>query len=314
MAENKKKLLYKLAKAYYVDQLTQAEIGRRFGLSRMKVSRLLQQARQQEVVKIILTPPAESNAELEREIETLYGLDEAVVFTPSREDETDISHELGAPAAGCLFRSLQGNEVLALSWGRTLHASVEALAGQNWPEMTIVQMIGGLGQPDTGGYGADLMHRIARAFGAKPRLLSAPGIVQNKLIRDALYADPQIADTLALAARADIALLGLGTLTAGSSIIEANIFTPQELDELRAAGVVGDIGLNFFDANGQSVEHPINDRVIGLTLEQIQSIPRVIGVAGGLAKFEAIRAALRGQLIDVLVTDKQVAAKLVAEA
>jgi DNA-binding transcriptional regulator LsrR (DeoR family) len=314
MPENRKKLLYKLAKAYYIDQLTQAEIGKRFGLSRIKVSRLLRQARVEGVVKITITPQQESNADLEREIEAKYGIDEAVVFSPSANDDDVIFREIGPPAADCLFHCLQGSEILGLSWGSTLHSSVEALSTQNWPEMTIVQIIGGLGQPDAETYGADLMSRIAQAFGAKPRLLSAPGIVKNKSIRDALYDDPQIADTLALAAKSDVAVVGIGKPTPNSSIIKSGIFTDQELEELRGLGAVGDIALNFFNEDGRLIDHAIHDRVIGLTLDQIKAIPRVIGVAGGLEKFDVIRAVLRGKLVDVIVTDKYVANKLVEES
>jgi DNA-binding transcriptional regulator LsrR (DeoR family) len=180
--------------------------------------------------------------------------------------------------------------------------------------MRVVQILGGLGQPEADTYGADLAHRLAQALGARPRVLAAPGIVANKLVRDTLLADAQIADTLNLGAKANVLLVGLGVpSTPGSVVQQAGILAPHELEQLTALGAVGDIALRFFDQNGQPIQHELCDRMIGLDLEQIKKIPRVIGVAGCQEKFEVIRAALRGKLINVLVTDDQMASRLLAE-
>jgi DNA-binding transcriptional regulator LsrR (DeoR family) len=306
-----KNLLYKLAKAYYEDDLTQQEIGKHFGLSRIKVSRLLRQARDEKVVQITITTPKESNAELERSLEARYGLDEAVVITPTSYTTEVIVQELGPAATDCLLRTLQGDEMVTISWGTSLLSVCEALPQQNWPEMKVIQMIGGLGRPEAEVYATDILVRTAQAFGAKPRMISAPGIVNSKLVRDALLSDPQITDTLDLAAKAEVAVVGIGRPTPGSVVLQSGILTPEELEQLHALGSVGDVALRFFDANGQAIDHEICERIIGLDLEQIKKIPRVIGVAGGEEKFEVIRAALWGKLVDVLVTDDRIARRLV---
>lgn len=308
-----KNLLFKIAKAYYEDNLTQGEIGNRFGLSRIKVSRLLQQARDERVVQITIIPPQNSNAELERELEVLYGLNEVVVISPTSYDALVLMRELGAATADCLQRCLQGHEVVGFSWGSTLLSVVDHLSPQNWPDMKIVQVIGGLGRPEAEVHGTDLTRRTAQIFGAKPRMLASPGIVPNKLVRDALLTDPQISDTLQLAAKADVLLLGIGRPTPGSAVMQSGILTTQELQELEALGAVGDIALRFFDSQGRAVNHEINDRIIGLDLAQIKKAPRIIGAAGGEQKYEVIRAALAGGLINVLITDERTALKLKAE-
>ena len=175
-------------------------------------------------------------------------------------------------------------------------------------------MLGGLGRLDAETYGADLTLRMAQTLGAKMRLLSAPGVVSSQLVHDALMQDPNIAETLALAANADIALVGIGTPVPGAIVRQVGVLTDPLVEELQRAEVVGDIALRFFDANGHPTQHPINDRMIGLTLEQIKNIPRVIGVAGGPHKFEVIQGAIRGRSIDVLITDEHVALRLLADA
>ncbi len=307
------KLLYKIARAYYEDNLTQQQIGERFGLSRVKVSRLLTRAREDKIVQITILPPQNPNADLERSLEARYGLLEVILVSFLSLDAATLRHELGAAAADCLTRCIQGSEIIALSWGSTLLAVIDELTPQSWPEVKVVQMLGGLGQPEADVYGADLVHRAALALGARPRMLSAPGIVSSSMVRDALLSEPQIADTLALSGRADMALVGLGRPTPNSVVMRAGILSEQELIGLRALGAVGDIALRFFDAQGRPVEHEINNRIIGLTLEQIRRIPRVIGVAGGADKYEVVRAALRGRLIHVLVTDEETGRRLAEE-
>ena len=144
-------------------------------------------------------------------------------------------------------------------------------------------------------------------------MLSAPGIVASKMVRDALLADPQISDTLALSARADLAMVGIGVPVPDSVVMQAGAILAEEVEQLKACGAVGDIALRYFDADGQPITHEVNDRIIGLDLDQIKGIPRVIGVAGGAEKFEVIRASLRGGFINVLVTDDRIAVRLLED-
>jgi len=306
-----KKLIYKIAKAYYLDNLTQQDIGHRFGLSRVKVSRLLQQARDDGVVKIAVIPPPGTFGDLERQLETKYGLHEVVVVSPARYDRANIVRELGQAASDCLMRSLQGHETVGMSWGTTLRAVVDALPSRNWPQLTVVQTAGGLGRPEAEVYGSDLVRRAAQALGGRWRVITAPGIVASQLARDALLADTHIAETLAMAAAADVALVGVGAITAESVVLQAStLLTEQQIAEIKRRGMVGDIGLRFYDAEGRPIEHEVNQRIIALDLDQLRRIPRVIGVAGGPDKVESIRAALRGSLINVLVTDDRTATRL----
>jgi len=306
-------LLYKIAKAYYEDGLTQDQIGKRFGQSRIKVSRLLQQARNTRLVQITITPPAGSYGDLERDLERLYGLDEVIVVSVGSDRQEDVGPPLGYAAANYLARCLNDQRIIDISWGTTLLAVIEALSPQNLPELRIVQMLGGLGRLESETYGADLALRMAQTLGAKMRLFPSPGIVPSKLVRDALLQDINIAETLDLAARAELAIVGIGVPQPGAVVLQAGILTETEWRELHDLGAVGDIALRSFDANGRSVAHPVNDRIIGLDLTQIKRIPRVIGVAGGAGKFEAIRGAVRGHLIDVLITDESIAIQLYEE-
>jgi len=304
-------LLYKIAKAYYEDGLTQSQIGARLGLSRIKVSRLLHEARQTRVVQITITPPPHSYADLERELAAAYGLDDVVLVSPPSSSHADLLAALGQAAAQYLARCLDESDVLDVSWGTTLRAVVDAMTPMNMPRLRVVQMLGGLGNVEAEVLGGDLVLRMAQVLGAKPFLLPSPGIVPSKVVRDALVEDVIIARTLDLACHATVALVGIGSPTPDSVVIQSGILTTGELDELYAVGAVGDIVMRFVDSEGRAVQHPIHQRIVGLDINQIRRVPRVIGVAGGQTKFPVIRAALRGKIISVLITDTAVGQRLI---
>ena len=310
------RLLYRIAQSYYLDGLTQSQIAKRFGLSRPKVSRLLQKGRENGIINITLTPPPDGTADLERELEQKYCLEEAVIAPVSDpQDHSAVVHELGPVAAECLLRCISGSEIIATAWGTSILAMVDALPLRSWPDVTVVQMLGGLGPVDAVDHSAELTHRIAQKLGAKLRLLSAPGIVATREIATALRADPQISRVLEVAGQADIALVGLGVPTPDSLLLRTGtILNNKDLALLQDAKAVGDIALRYLDSNGTPLELEINERLIGLTIEQIREIPRVIGIAGGALKVDIIRAALRGKILDVLVTDVETAQRLLVEA
>jgi DNA-binding transcriptional regulator LsrR (DeoR family) len=298
-----RKLLYKLAVAYYEDGLTQKQIGKRFGVSRIKVSRLLRQARQEKIVNIHITPVDDANIDLERVLCQKYGLDEVIAVPVKNGQAVDFYHELGVAAADTLQRSLQNKEVIAITWGRTLKAVVNNLPAMTKPEIRVVQALGGINSPDVEINGSELARKLAQIVGARPILLSSPGLVASREIRDALIKDPQISRVIDLAARADIALVGVGALNLESLARRYNIISRDDFERLKARDVIGDIGLRYFNSQGEQVDDELHDRTIGLDLNQLRKVKRVIGVTGGPDKVESIRAALKGKLINVLITD-----------
>ncbi len=297
------RLLYKISQAYYEEGLTQKEIGERFSLSRIKISRLLQRARDLQVVQITLNPPDPVHSELERNLEEKYRLDEAIVVTPDSYEPGEIKRALGPAAVECLLRNLEKTDSVAVTWGSTIAAVVNALPVESWPDVYVVQCLGGMAGLDSPANTIDVTRRIAEKLGAKPLILPAPGLVTSKELRDALIKDATISEVLASAARCDVAIVGIGVPTLDGILGDQNVLGESEVARLRNNGAVGDICLRFYDADGLPVEDELNDRIIGLTLDQIKGIRRVIGVAGGEYKVDAIRVALTGGLVNVLVTD-----------
>jgi DNA-binding transcriptional regulator LsrR (DeoR family) len=311
MQDVRKKLMYKVAKAYYEDNLTQQVIGKKYGISRIMVSRLLKRAIQEKMVEIKIVQPADPNIDLEKLLEKKFGLQEVLVVSNYSDNYQDILAEIGAAAALWLVNHLDGTETIALSWGESLLSLVNSLSLLNYPELKVVQMIGGLGEPGANVHGADLTRRMAQSFNGKPLLLSSPGIVKSKSICDALKSDRQISENLKLAAKADIAIMGIGAFTRNAKIFSTNIIlSERDKKYLLEKEAIADISLRFFNSNGEMIEGDINDRIVGLEFNEIQKLPRRIGIAGGSHKLKPIYAACKGKLINVLITDEDNAKKL----
>jgi len=310
------RLLVKAAKLYYENGYSQQAIAEQLRISRPKVSRLLKQARQERIVQIKVVPPSSVFADLERQIELRFGLKEAIVVeTADYDSQAVVTRDLGTAAAEYFSRVVRDGDVVALTWGRTLAATVDALVPERRQNVRVVQILGGLGEPSAEVHATGLARRVAEALGASLTLLPAPGIVDTKEARQILQADTHIREALELGRRADLTLVGIGAPTPGAVIFShSNIITWDEVRTLINHGAVGDIALRFFDIHGNPVPSDIDERVIGIDLATLRTLPRVVGISGGREKYHAILGAVRGRFINVLVTDHITARKLLAES
>jgi DNA-binding transcriptional regulator LsrR (DeoR family) len=299
---------------YHEQGLRQPEIAARLHISQPRVSRLLRNAGQMGIVRTTVIAPRGVFSDLEQAIEERYGVSEAVIVEPLEDhSERGILPALGATAAQYLHTTLLGGDTIGISsWSSTLLAVVDAMKPKPNPVADrVVQVLGGVGVAQAQVQASRLTAGLARLTGATPVFLSAPGLVASAGTRDALIADPSVASVLAVYRTLTVLLVGIGSLEPSVLLRQSgNAIAQQDQDELRRAGAVGDVCLRFFDAAGQPVMSSLEGRVIGITADELRAVPRVIGVAGGSSKVGAIRAALLGRWVDVLITDLQTASAL----
>lgn len=310
-------LITKVARLYHEQGLRQPAIADKLHLSQSRVSRLLKEAVAAGIVRTVVVPPEGVHPDLEDDVKRLFGLDDVVVADPSDDDDASVLNALGAAAAVYLETSLTGGERVGLSsWSATLLATVDAMSPKTVRTATeIVQVIGGVGAPGVQVMATRLTDRLARVTGAVPRYLAAPGVVSSRSGRDALLDDPFVAEVAALWNDLSVVLVGIGSVQPSPLLRNSgNSLSEHETGVLRDAGAVGDICLRFFDDRGQVIDSDLHERVLGISTEQLFDVPRRVGVAGGERKFEAIRAALRGGWLSVLVTDVATARRLLADA
>jgi DNA-binding transcriptional regulator LsrR (DeoR family) len=309
------RLMTKVARLYYQDSVGQREIAAQLDVSQASVSRLLKRAEQEHIVRIVITPPQGVFAELETGLEQRYGLKEVLVVDCESEDE-DLLRNLGSAAAYYIETTVKPDEVIGVSsWSATLLAVVDAMHPQARSLNThVVQILGGMGNPAAEEHANHLISRLAALVRGQAHFLPAPGVVSSADVLPALLNDAFVSETLQYFDRVTLALVGIGSLSPSRLLASSgNVFSEHELEMLHEHGAVGDLCLRFYDAQGQPVTNSLDQRVISMTLEQLKHVKRSVGVAGGVRKYEAVRGAIVGGWINVLVTDRWTAEKLLKE-
>ncbi|MBI5304710.1 MAG: sugar-binding transcriptional regulator [Chloroflexi bacterium] len=308
---DQEELLVHVARYYYAQHLTQAEIGRRINASRSTVSRLLQQALDSGIIKITINYAWERAQELEQQLIARFHLRDARVLIGKGRDEEEIRKGMGVLAARVIDSHVKDGTVFGISYGRSLASTIAALHPTRKIAMTVVPIIGALGSDKPLIDGPELVRQIAQIYGGEYRYLPVPLLVEDTRTRDALIQSAQIYDILTLARKANVALLGIGALGPDvSSLIWSGYLNERELARLKDQGAIGHMCGQFFDQDGQPLDVELNRRAIGIGIKTLQNIETVIAVAGSAAKAEAILGALRGRYLNVLVTDDNAARRV----
>lgn len=308
-------LLARVSSMYYEDNLTQDEIAHRIAVSRSTVSRMLQEARDSGVVEVIVHYPWKTACEIEDELVARFGLLHAKVLLGRDLSYDETLRGLGILAARYIESVLHECTVLGISWGAAVYSTVRALRPERMLPITVVQIVGAVGEGDPLIDGPELARLLAYVCGGEYRYLHAPLIVEDANARDILLQERRIHETLSLARRADVALVGIGAPVPGVySLLRAGYVDKDSLAQLRSQGVVGDVCARHYDAQGRVLDIGLNGRIVGIELEALHDIKRVIGVAGSEAKGEAILGALRGGHVNILVTDDAAAKRALSTA
>ena len=296
----------RVARLYYEIGLKQPGIASRLRLSQPKVSRLLKNAQEHGIVRISVRAPSGTNPELEEALQERFGLTEVEIVDISRDDDASAVRELGAAAAFHMETTVRSGDIIGVSsWSATLLAMVDAMHPVSGvKDVRVVQILGGGGDPAAEGHATHLVRRLTDLLHGQGTFLPAPSSVGSVAARDVLLEDPFVKRATALFDDLDVAYVGIGGQEpSGLLASSGNVFSAEELQGVRAAGGVGDIGLRYLRADGAPVDTPLNQRVIGVELEQLRQVPRSVAVAGGPGKTEAIRAAVVGGWINCLITD-----------
>lgn len=312
-ADDPRELLAEVASLYYEEDLTQAEIGDRLGLSRVKVYRLLKQAREEQVVQIVINWPMKRDAGLEAALCTAFGLGDALVLHGTATDAAAGLHQLGQLVARYLEQFLQNEMTMAVCLGRSTYEVINAIRPGFRAKVRVAQAMGStpfaMHELDS----PALARRLAHKLGGEVLYLASPLMANSAADAAVLRSQRDIERTLAAARQADIALLGIGNLDAEQSgFVRGGFMTPEEVATLVASGAVGDIAGYIFTQDGTRHPTAFNERIIGISFEDLLRVPRTIAVAAGVEKARAILGALRTGIVKTLCTDDRTAAAVLA--
>jgi DNA-binding transcriptional regulator LsrR (DeoR family) len=297
----------RVAWLYYMEGETQDRIAARLGLTRLRVNRLLAEARSAGLVGISINSRLGSCLELEARLKSECGIADAVIV-PTPRDAALIPELVGRATADFLTRHLEAHRVrgLGVGWGATLRETIRHVRPGHWPQLTINSMMGGLTQ------GLEIntfetASSLAARLHAKCAYLAAPLYAGSAKSRDTILAQDVFRDAFERIAANDVALLSVGDLSSRSLLIRYGLPPDVTPASLGKAGAVGDIIGQFLDAEGRPVDHPLNRRVLAPGVKELARIPTVIVASGGVNKTAIVAAVLRAKLVSVLVCDEDTA-------
>jgi DNA-binding transcriptional regulator LsrR (DeoR family) len=310
-------LVARVARLHFEFGLTHQETAKSLGLSRVKVTRMVKQARESGLVTMVVTSNVGPYAELEQEIVRRFGLAEVLIVPPANAGSRSLRSMLAQGIVRHMSGVLRPDMTIALGLSRTIGeaARLLSLSPQTRCPANFVSLVGAVREDGSGRDNPfSAPATLANAFGGSVEHVHAPIIVRSGDVAQELMQEPAIATTLARAAKADILFAGVGGRNDRIDYAGQGYLEPAGWEELVAAGMEGDICARFFDRNGRAIDHEVNRRVIGLALDELQKIPSRVIAAGGPSKLDAVRAVLRGELATVLITDADTAAELLNKA
>lgn len=305
------RLITKIAVLYHEEGMGQADISKKLNLSQARVSRYLKAAEGEGIVRTTVVQPFGIYVGLEKALEQKFKLQEVVVV--ENIEGTSLVASLGSAAATYLETTLVASDHVGISsWSTTLLATVEAMRSRPRKVVNeVVQLIGGVGSPQAQIQASRLTSHLAELTSATPFYMAAPGVASSKEVKKAFLSDPAVRATIEAWGRVTTLLVGVGTFPASPLLAASgNALEKSEEQQLAKAGAVGEICLRYFNGEGNVMSPEIEERVISMDAKTMKQIPRRIGVAGGAKKLAAIRAAVEGGWINVLITDSEIARQL----
>jgi DNA-binding transcriptional regulator LsrR (DeoR family) len=302
----------RVAWLYHMEGLTQEAIAEKLEISRARVLKILAQCRQDGTVQIRVTSRLSSCVALERRLEERFGISQACVI-PTPNDEEQLPNLIGMMTGAYLSDALRDGMTIGLGWGRTLQASINAIAPRPLRGLTVVSLLGALTRA-SGLNPSEFAWRFADLFGAESYMLSAPVFAPDERIKKALFQHSGIEEVLIRARHLDMAIVGAGDFSPSATIQRYGLLNKSEIDDLQQRGAVGDVLCHFIDRKGELVDHPVNSRVMAVHPLELRRAPKLVLASGGWRKVTCILAAIRLLHPTVFITDEGAAEGILARA
>jgi len=301
-------LLVRIAWLYYKENLSQKEIAKELGISRIKVVRFLKKARSSGIVVFHVWGTKNNCLSLEQHLKKRFGLIDAMVV-PTARLSPDIRVSLGKAGAQFLYKNLYNGAVIGIAWGRTVYELISNFSGKEVKDVKIVNLMGGLtSSMSLNPY--DIGGKLASLVNGQCYYLYAPAVTGSEEACNLYKKESSVRDTLKMALKTNISFVGVGEVSEDWTMVQLGYISLRELKLFKRKGAVGSILGQFFDKDGNKIEYDINKRLIAVPLEELKKLPNVVAVAGGISKAEAILGGIRGKYIKILITDENTAKKI----
>lgn len=313
MSQFNEKDIVRVAINYYEDGLTQAQIAKNLNVSRSLVSKLLIEARNRGIVEIYIKSNATYTVNLERELEKKYNLKSATIIDSKDLNEGEIEKKIALAASNKLVKLIQNINNIGISWGKSIKQMVDVLPYLNFPNTTVYPLIGGMGEEYVELHSNQLSYNLANKLHGKTKYLYTPALMSNLQSKEALLNNPTISNVIENAKNVELAIVGISNpYDPNSTMKQIGYINDTHIAEFKEMQVIGDINSNFFDVNGDIVDHEINKTVIGISLNDLKKIEEIFLIGFGDSKENVIRTALEQSLVNHIVTTDKIANNLLS--
>jgi DNA-binding transcriptional regulator LsrR (DeoR family) len=301
----------RVAWLYYMEGMTQDEVAQAVGMTRVRVLRLLANARTDGSVQIRVTTRLSECVRLERRLEKVWGLERAIVV-PTPAEASGLNQIIGSELGQYINANVGPDMSIGLGWGTTLTSGVPTIEQRAPNGLKVISLLGGLTRVSKVNP-SEFAWRVADRLSAECYLMAGPVFTPDAATRDALMGHSGIVELAERARSLDMAVLSVGDLTPHSILAQYGLLTQAEIASLEKAGAVGDVLCRFVNAEGDFVDHPVNDRVFAIHPHDLRKSRQLVLASGGWQKYTIIRVAMKMLKPTVLITDKEVAARLCEE-
>lgn len=297
-----------VARRYYLDNRSKSEIAEELGISRFKVARILDQARDAGLVRIEIRPPAGIDDALSEQVRRAYGLRHVVVIAADSGDEVSLRSSLAHTATALLSEIVTEDDVVGMGYGRTL--TIMAQTMDSLARCPIVQLTGALLGVNRAENSVELVRQISARNGGPAYPMYTPQVLPDAATAATLRKQPEVAETFKQFARVTKAVVAVGSWQPPSSQLYDSLTEPERRSLLKQ-GVIAEVCATLLDAQGKTVALDFSERCISITGKQLAAIEGVIAVAGGTHKMSAVRSVILSGIAKSLITDTTLARALV---
>lgn len=302
------------ARYYYQNNYDQSKIAREMGLSRPTVSRLLQFAKDNGYVQIKIIDPFADASSLEKAFEKKYSLDKVIVTYAPANDYQSIIQNIGKAAAKYLESIVKDGDSIGVTWGRTMSEVAKNLSPKENQQQNVkvVQLKGGVTHSETNNFAREVISQFATAFHTTAESLPLPVIFDNAETSRMVLADKNTQYIMNEGKKTNIAVFTVGDVRDDAMLFNLDYLSEAEIKMLQH-DAVGDISSRFINSDGEIANEQLNQRTIGIGLDELRKKEHSILIAGGEQKVESIKGALKGKYANALITDENTARQLLKE-
>jgi deoxyribonucleoside regulator len=304
------KLLSKISRLHYLEDINQQKIAEKLNISRTKVSRYLAKARKENIVEIKINSAREKFEELENAIEKKFGIKECIVV-PTYEKEEEIYKQMALSLSNILERILKDGDNLGIGWGVTLRTVTDYLEANKKVDIKIIPLLGGLGKVGTGVHTNSVAKTIADKYGGVSYVIHSPAVLDSKEAKEIIEKDSNTSEIIEMSNEIDTAIIGMSDIGPESTLVKTGNFKIEDFNYLSSLGVVGDVNLIFINEFGEYIPNEIDERIVRASIEKVRKINNIIGIGFGIKKIKVIIGAMRGKIINILITDEATAKNII---